>query len=141
VSLPQPDGGWNRRDRGDALEVALGVSTVRVTAIGWRFLASVSCALVLLAGCANGEPHSARDVAEDLGCTKIESMEVPAEWPEYEQAASCSLEGAKFAVYWTPGNQGLNVAGECLSDYRPSCERAMKDFNDYVAEAVTRTVP
>ena len=112
-----------------------------VTATGWRFLASVSCALVLLAGCAAGEPHSVRDVAEDLGCTKIETTEVPAEWPEYEQAVACSLEGAEFAVYWSPGNQGLNVAGECLSDDHPSCERAMKDFNDYVAEAVARTAP
>lgn len=130
---------WSRPGR--VLAGMVKVSTDSVTVIGWRFLALVSCALALLAACAGGEPRSVRDVAEDLGCSKIEMIDVPAEWPEYEQAVACSLEGARFAVYWSPGNEGLNVAGECLSNDRQSCERAMKSFNDYIAEAVGRTAP
>jgi hypothetical protein len=101
----------------------------------WCRLGLLCLTTALMAGCAH-EPESARDFAEEIGCSKIHAIQVPQDWADFDEAVECSLEGARFAVYWQRGAKLGSVAGECLGGGSEACDRAMAAFTAQVNEDV-----
>lgn len=93
---------------------------------------------VILAACGaapTSSPESAPDAAERVGCDDWELVDVLVDWPDFDEAVECELEGANVVILWKQGDIDLQgntaehgIAMECVPSTQPECEAAGRAF-------------